>query len=70
MNSSANVNDLTNQLSQISEDLDNVKVSIYIYFIIYYIFYKSFYSKKKKNSPNFNILIYIYNYYSQKKVND
>jgi len=26
MNSSANVNDLTNQLSQISEDLDNVKV--------------------------------------------
>jgi len=27
MNSSANVNDLTNQLSQISEDLDNVKVN-------------------------------------------
>jgi len=28
MNSSANVNDLTNQLSQISEDLDNVKLMI------------------------------------------
>jgi len=38
MNSSANVNDLTNQLSQISEDLDNVKVNIIFYINYLYTF--------------------------------